>query len=320
MRVYIAGPMRGRPQFNFPAFDAARDRLLAAGHEPLNQADRDRELLCPWVNAGETHFNDDVMRWVKTYFHLDVRDVLRCDAVAVLPGWQDSRLGKAEIYLAIEFGKQILDATTLEPITADVTITGRERFRHPLIGFTGYATSGKDTAADALVDEGWVKLGFADPLYAMTLAMNPLIPMDSAEQAVDFGVDYMVRLKTLVAEVGWTQAKCVREVRRFLQRLGTEAGRNVLDANIWVDLAERRLLPLTAPVCFTNVRFENEVAMIRRHGGYLVRIVRYGRSPAPHTSELQEFEADVSIANDGTIEELKRNVVQWVMGRIVATH
>lgn len=42
MRVYLAGPMRGLPQFNFPAFDAGAATLEALGHEVFNPADRDR--------------------------------------------------------------------------------------------------------------------------------------------------------------------------------------------------------------------------------------------------------------------------------------
>ncbi|MFA6690339.1 MAG: DUF4406 domain-containing protein, partial [Sphaerochaetaceae bacterium] len=41
--VYIAGKMRGITYYNFPAFDAARDRLTALGFEVLSPADMDRK-------------------------------------------------------------------------------------------------------------------------------------------------------------------------------------------------------------------------------------------------------------------------------------
>ena len=39
--IYIAGPMRGYPEFNFPAFYAAEERLRARGHAVFNPARRD---------------------------------------------------------------------------------------------------------------------------------------------------------------------------------------------------------------------------------------------------------------------------------------
>lgn len=42
-RIYIAGPMRTRPRFNFPAFDAAARLLRGFGYHVCNPADRDRD-------------------------------------------------------------------------------------------------------------------------------------------------------------------------------------------------------------------------------------------------------------------------------------
>ena len=44
MRVYIAGPMRGIPRWNFDAFDKAKIIWLTMGHQPVSPADVDRAL------------------------------------------------------------------------------------------------------------------------------------------------------------------------------------------------------------------------------------------------------------------------------------
>ena len=36
MRIYISGPMTGLPDYNYPAFHAAAQRLTDGGHEPVS--------------------------------------------------------------------------------------------------------------------------------------------------------------------------------------------------------------------------------------------------------------------------------------------
>ena len=82
---------------------------------------------------------------------------------------------------------------------------------------TGCKRSGKDSAAQVLIDRGWVNLAFADPLRTMALAINPIVNYD-------FQCN-VVRLKDMVESYGWDFAKRDPEVRRLLQVIGTEAVR-----------------------------------------------------------------------------------------------
>lgn len=85
MKVYIAGPMSGLPEFNYPAFFAAADQLTAAGIEPINPARADgREGCKEWL---------DFMR-------ASLLDLAACDGIATLPGWQDSRGAALEVHIA----------------------------------------------------------------------------------------------------------------------------------------------------------------------------------------------------------------------------
>ena len=101
--------------------------------------------------------------------------------------------------------------------------------RVPLIGFAGAARSGKDTAARALVDDGWTRRAFADKVRDMLYALNPVIA----------DADYSEGTTTLRYEVdnyGWEFTKeTYSEVRGYFQRLGTEGGREILGEDLWVE-------------------------------------------------------------------------------------
>jgi hypothetical protein len=131
-----------------------------------------------------------------------------------------------------------------------------------LVGITGYAQHGKDTAASLLVSEyGYVRVAFADALKELAYAVNPSIP----------GIG---RLQSIVDEQGWEAAKAYPEARRILQVLGTTA-RNVLGDDVWLRAAEKKMLMAAAPVVISDVRFPNEALFVRRHGGELWRVHRH---------------------------------------------
>lgn len=105
MKIYLAGPMRSIPQFNFPAFDTAAKHLRERGHEVFNPADRDR--LAGFDPARLTG-NEDLAK-----LGFSLRDALaadteyiakHADAVALLPNWERSSGVAAEIALAHALG------------------------------------------------------------------------------------------------------------------------------------------------------------------------------------------------------------------------
>jgi hypothetical protein len=100
-RVYISGPMTGMPGHNFPAFHAAARRLRAIGWRVVNPAEN---------FGGRT----DLPR--ELYMRADVMLLAMCDAIALLPGWQNSRGARVEYLLAHEMGLDVLDAMTLLPL------------------------------------------------------------------------------------------------------------------------------------------------------------------------------------------------------------
>lgn len=161
-----------------------------------------------------------------------------------------------------------------------------------LIGLTGRAGSGKDTAAAYLGEaHRFMPLTFAAPLRDMLKAGFGLTDEHFTQANKNVAIDWIGR-----------------SPRQLQQTLGTEWGRTHVKSSVWVDVATRELDSLTGlDVVFTDVRFENEAAMIRDRGGLLIRLVRAAApSVNAHVSEAGILlrEGDHEIHNNGTLFQL----------------
>ena len=108
MRVYLAGPMRGIKAYNHPAFDRAAAKLRDEGHEVFSPAEHDRDL---WPDLDWPNFTGDLA--VDGFSGVDMRKVIKADldwiadiaeAIALLPGWENSRGACTEHALGIFLG------------------------------------------------------------------------------------------------------------------------------------------------------------------------------------------------------------------------
>jgi nucleoside 2-deoxyribosyltransferase len=107
-KIYLAGPMRGIAEFNFPAFRDGAKRLREMGYEVFSPAERDE--------AEGFDPTRDTPKSMDYYMRFDLPEVCRADAVAVLPGWEMSQGATLEVHVARKLGKEILSADTAEPI------------------------------------------------------------------------------------------------------------------------------------------------------------------------------------------------------------
>jgi len=92
-RLYLAGPMTGHPENNYPAFHAAAGRLRRAGFQVVNPAEADLEPLTglswgDWMRKGITQ-------------------LLTTDGVAILPGAGGSRGAALECKIAHELAMPV---------------------------------------------------------------------------------------------------------------------------------------------------------------------------------------------------------------------
>lgn len=91
--IYISGPMSGYPDFNFPAFEQAANRLRAIGFDV--------------VSPHEFGEGGEGMEWAD-YLRKDLIAMLtNCTAVATLPGWMQSRGAKLEVHVAQALGMRV---------------------------------------------------------------------------------------------------------------------------------------------------------------------------------------------------------------------
>lgn len=91
-RIYIAGPMTGIPWFNFPKFDAVRDEIERRGHIAVSPADLDRAAgFDAMTLPADTDWSAPVPGFdLREARRRDMAAIEQCDAIYMMPGWQDS--------------------------------------------------------------------------------------------------------------------------------------------------------------------------------------------------------------------------------------
>lgn len=132
----------------------------------------------------------------------------------------------------------------------------------------------------------------------------------------------MILVSEVIDVYGWDGYKFTEykdEIRRQLQRLGTEAGRQTMWDSIWIDAALTGL-PEDARVVVSDARFFNEFDAVRERGGYVWRIDRDGVGPvSDHPSETEAPKYDkfsLFLKNNGTLQDWHDLVLsEYLSGR-----
>lgn len=113
-KVYLAGPMRGIPEFNFPAFFKAAEELHAQGYVVFNPAKNDQDQY--GSDIASTNSSGDEEQATKEFgfslreaLHTDLEWLcLYADAIALLPGWRNSKGATAELATATALGLEVI--------------------------------------------------------------------------------------------------------------------------------------------------------------------------------------------------------------------
>jgi hypothetical protein len=206
-----------------------------------------------------------------------------------------------EMLHAVDWHKD--EDSFIHPVSRDIAKVlwdlGYRRQGRMLIGLTGYAGVGKDAFADVLVEHGFTKLGFADPMYRMATDLNGYVRRVLADCKGD-----------------WTEAKKRPAVRGYLQDLG-QAGRDHIGPDVWVNALFAKVE--ADNVVVTNVRYENEAKGILDRDGVIIRIDRQGVGAVnEHSSDagLAFPFASLTVHNNGTLEDLRRIALEVTNARL----
>lgn len=110
MKLYLSGPMRGYPNFNFPLFDAVAMRLREDGNIVYNPSEND-QVTYPDIDRWPGFAEGDTIRCPKFNMHVslhwDFARILEANGIVLLPGWEASVGAKAERYVAEATGKNV---------------------------------------------------------------------------------------------------------------------------------------------------------------------------------------------------------------------
>ena len=162
-----------------------------------------------------------------------------------------------------------------------------------LIGLAGYAQVGKDTAAEALIEQGFTRFAFADTLKR---EVNDML------RAVGFNVNF-------------NEIEDKRFWRDLLVFWG--AKRRAISKDYWITQLEQdiHLRELVEhDIVITDVRYMNEVEWVQEQGGKVIWIHRPGYYPANEEENMsfnvirQRARNIINLDNNGTIEELHNNI------------
>lgn len=196
-----------------------------------------------------------------------------------------------------------------------------------IIGLSGYAKSGKDTVAEMILDITKKRL----PAYGYTYQIKKFSAKLKKIASILLGIpekkfeDQEFKQALLGGEWGTIEKNplnaitpfekvnfvSLMSVREFLQKLGTDAVRDGLHPNAWVNalMAEYKK---NKNWIITDVRFPNEAQAIKERGGLIIRIEREGIKPVnahPSETALDKWDFDRRIENNGTLDELKESVI-----------
>jgi len=89
---YIAGPMTGRADLNFPLFHAVAAHYRKLGWHVVNPAEINVDPAAGWLAC----------------MRADIKQLVDCDTIVMLPGWSSSKGASLEHHIAMHLGMHVI--------------------------------------------------------------------------------------------------------------------------------------------------------------------------------------------------------------------
>lgn len=105
--AYLAGPMRGIQEYNFPAFREATAWLRDHGWTVFSPAERDEQD--PDIDHEENVAGWTGGRGLDYFMAHDLKAVCEMEAVICLPGWERSQGARLETMVAVEIDHPVFE-------------------------------------------------------------------------------------------------------------------------------------------------------------------------------------------------------------------
>lgn len=140
-----------------------------------------------------------------------------------------------------------------------------------IIGLVGLIGSGKNSAAEYLI----AAYNFKQESFASSLkdTLSCIFGWDRSKLE---GISELDRTWRNQIDIWWAQRLNIPDLtpRKMLQQIGTDLFRNHFHNDIWVAILENKLQKYSENIVITDCRFPNEIEVIRKLGGIIVRVKR----------------------------------------------
>jgi hypothetical protein len=189
-----------------------------------------------------------------------------------------------------------------------------------IISISGKIGSGKDTVAKLIIDKSFIsnwkvkKWATKVKEIASLLTGIPVEKFESQEFKRSYLSDEWSKTKTINGQL----VKEPMTVRDLLQTIGTDAIRDVLHEDAWVNaLMSEYKTKNDNYWIITDTRFPNELNTIKNNKGIIIKVIRDSGNTVGtlHASEtaLDDYTGwDYIINNNGSIEQLEQEVVKFL--------